>query len=75
MERLKIQLENCAKSISYYNGKNKQYPDKLDIDALCELYKDALELYNKGKDNIISEEMRERYKDCAGRLRPILFRK
>ena len=39
MERLKIQLENCAKSISYYNGKNKQYPDKLDIDALCELYK------------------------------------
>lgn len=75
VERLKIQLENCAKSISYYNGKNKQYPDKLDIDALCELYKDALELYNKGKDNIISEEMRERYKDCAGRLRPILFRK
>ena len=68
-EELKEELEKLAKDVYRYRGKYKKSPNDLNINQLCQLYEDALQMYCTDSDKIIRSDMKERYNQYAGRLK------
>ena len=68
-EELKEELEKLAKDVYRYRGKYKKSPNDLNVNQLCQLYEDALQMYCADIDKVIRSDMKERYNQYAGRLK------
>lgn len=61
-ENTKVNLDDLASSIRQYNGTYKRWPEGLDVEGLCNLYREVMRIYRKNKKWQISRELHEEYK-------------
>lgn len=61
-ENTKVNLDDLASSIRQYNGTYKRWPEGLDVEGLCNLYREVMRIYRKNKKGPISRELHEEYK-------------
>ena len=72
-ERIKEEMDKFADDICRYQGKHWEKVVGLDIEKICDLYREVLELSNEGKGTLISDEMKRNYKDYVGSFRKKLY--
>lgn len=61
-ENTKVNLDDLASSVRQYNGTYKRWPEGLDVEGLCNLYREVMRIYRKNKKGPISRELHEEYK-------------
>ena len=61
-ERVKLNLDKLALGIQRYLGENKEQPSNLDIEGLCTLYSNVIEIYFKDENAKLTQDMCNEYK-------------
>lgn len=64
-ENMKNNLEKLAENIQRYIGIKNEKPKGLDVERICKLYSDVLSLYLIDENILVTEEMRNEYKEIA----------
>ena len=58
----KRNLDKFALRIQRYLGENKKQPDHLDVEGLCALYSNVIEIYFKDENAKLTQDMCNEYK-------------
>lgn len=64
-KQVKKYLDSLAENIQRYIGIKKEIPKNLDVERICKLYSDVLSLYLIDENILVTEEMRNEYKEIA----------
>lgn len=65
-ERMKAEMDKFADDVSRYQRKHLKKTEGLNIEKICNLYREVLILNNKGKNMPVTDKMKEDYKKHIG---------
>lgn len=65
-ERMKAEMDKFADDVSRYQRKHLKKTEGLNIEKICNLYREVLFLNNKGKNMSVTDKMKEDYKKHIG---------
>lgn len=65
-ERMKVEMDKFADDVSRYQRKHLKKTEGLNIEKICNLYREVLFLNNKGKNMSVTDKMKEDYKKHIG---------
>lgn len=65
-ERMKAEMDKFADDVSRYQRKHLKKTEGLNIEKICNLYREVLILNNKGKNMSVTDKMKEDYKKHIG---------
>lgn len=72
-ERMKAEMNKFADDVSRYQRKHLKKTEGLNIEKICNLYREVLILNNKGKNMPVTDKMKEDYKKHIGYFKEKIY--